>query len=352
MKNFYSKGFKIFTGLLTLMMVFVLSSCSKGKTPAGPISKTEVHLGTPCTITIYDNAPKDVFEKLFKRLTEIEDRMTINEGNSEVIAVNSKAGEDFIKVSEDTFYVIKTGKEYSRLSGGRFDITVGPLVKLWNIGPENPNPSVPAPKEINQAKSLIDYNKILLDEGGKRVMLKDKGMKIDLGGIAKGYAADECIRILKESGVKHAIVNLGGNVFTLGKKLDGNDWNIGIQDPFGERDKTIGVLKSSDKTIVTSGVYERYFEEKGKRYHHILDTKTGYPVENELVGISIITDKSINGDSLSTSVFSMGLRDGMKFVETQKDVEAIFMTKDYDVYITSGLKSIFTITNDKFKLKN
>lgn len=339
--------------LLLILLVSFLSACSNNAAPAEPLSKTEVHLGTPCTITIYDKASADVFDKIFKRLTEIEDKMTINKGtNSEVELVNSKAGVDYVKVSADTYNVIKTGKEYSGLSGGRFDITIGPLVKLWNIGPENPSPKVPAKSDIDAVKKLTDYNKILLNDAEKKVMLKDKNMKIDLGGIAKGYAADECIRILKENKVKHAIVNLGGNVFTLGRKLDGTDWNIGIQNPFGERDSYIGVLKASDKTIVTSGIYERYFEENGKRYHHILDPKTGYPVENELVGISIIADKSINADALSTSVFSMGLENGMKFVETQKNIEAIFITKDSEVYITSGLKDIFKLTDDRFKLKN
>jgi thiamine biosynthesis lipoprotein len=344
---------KLFIFLLTLILCIspLLTSCTKkASSSSEPISKTEFVLGTLCTVKIFDNAPESVLDKAFERLHEIENKMTINAQSSEIMSVNSKSGEDFVKVSEDTFYVVETGKYFSELSGGGFDISIGPVVKLWNIGTDNAR--VPSQAEIDAAKPLVNYKNILLDKSQKKIMLKQKGMIIDLGGIAKGYAADEVYRILKENGVKHAIINLGGNVFAMGSKPDGSDWKIGIQNPFSSRGEFIGTVNVKDKTIVSSGVYERYFEKNGKRYHHILDTKTGYPVDNSLVSVTIITNKSINADALSTSVFVMGLEKGMKFVENLDDVEAIFITKESKVYITSGLKNNFKITDNKFVLKN
>ncbi|MPN53414.1 FAD:protein FMN transferase [bioreactor metagenome] len=177
-------------------------------------------------------------------------------------------------------------------------------------------------------------------------------MKIDLGAIAKGYTADAVVEVLRENGVKSAIIDLGGNVFAIGNKPDGNAWKIGIQDPFDQRGKIVGVIEVKDKSIVTSGIYERFIEKDGKKYHHILSPFNGYPYDNEIAGVTIISDKSIDGDALSTAVFSKGLKGGMESVEKIKDIEAIFITKNKDVYITSGLKNNFTITKDEFKLIN
>jgi thiamine biosynthesis lipoprotein len=177
-------------------------------------------------------------------------------------------------------------------------------------------------------------------------------MQVDLGAIAKGYAADEVAEILKENGVQHAIINLGGNVLTIGGNMKGSPWRIGIQDPFNPRGEFMGIITIEDKTVVTSGTYERYFEQDGKRYHHILDPRTGYPAENEVASVSIITNKSMDGDGNSTSVLLLGLEEGMKFVESQEGVDAIFVTYDKKVYITSGLKDVFTVTNSQFTLMN
>jgi thiamine biosynthesis lipoprotein len=316
------------------------------------ISKTDLVLGTVVTINIYDHGSEKVVNKVFDKLKEIESKMTINGENSEVIGINDNAGKDFVKVSDETFYVIQKGKYFSELSKGRFDISIGTIVKLWNIGTEDAR--VPSQEEINTKKQLVNYHDVILNEEEQSVMLKQKGMILDLGGIAKGYAADAVAEILKENKVKHAIVNLGGNVFAYGNKLDGTPWKIGIQNPFSPREdrgKYIGVVNAANQTVVTSGVYERFLEKDGKYYHHILDPATGYPVENNLVGVSIIADRSIDADSLSTSAFSLGLEEGRKLIEAVDNVEAVFITKDQDVYITSGLKNNFQLTDTNFKLK-
>jgi thiamine biosynthesis lipoprotein len=306
-------------------------------------------LGTLCKITIYDNPSDVIFQKAFDKIRQIENEMSINLDTSEVININAKAGEEFVEVSEETFYVIKKGVYYSTLTKGLFDISIGPLVKLWDIGGNNPR--VPSSEEIEIAKSVINYNDVLLDEAGKKVMLKSKGMILDLGGIAKGYAADAVAEVLIENGVKHALINLGGNVLTLGTKLDGSNWRVGIQNPFSKRGEYVGVVEVVNQTVVTSGIYERYFKADDKHYHHILNPSTGYPYENNLAGITIITEKSIDADSLSTSAFALGLEEGYKFVEGIIGVEAIFVTTNYDVYVTSGLVNNFNITDGSFSIK-
>jgi len=263
-----------------------------------------------------------------------------------LINVNNAAGEGFVKVSEDTFEVIKKGLYFSSIYN-KFDITIGPVVKLWNIGFDNAR--IPEEKEIKSKLQLVNYKNVLLDEKENKVMLKEKGMIIDLGGIAKGYAADEAVKILKENGVEHAIVNLGGNVMTLGGRPDGKPWIIGVQHPFDKRGDYVGTVKVAGKTVVTSGIYERYIEKDGKIYHHIIDKATGYPVDNNLLSATIITDQSVVGDGLS-KVFGLGVEKGMEFVKTLENVEAIFITKDNKIYITPGLKENFEQTDKSFQL--
>ncbi|MCY6484850.1 FAD:protein FMN transferase [Clostridium aestuarii] len=339
---------KFFSIITCVLLIFVFTSCKK--TNVEPVAKSNIVLGTFCTVTVYDKVSTDVLEKVFDELSTIEDKMSINKDTSEVININSKSGLDYVNVSDDTFYVIQKGTYYSQLSNGKFDISIGPIVKLWNIGTDKAR--LPSTEEIKNKLPLVNHKNILINQAEKKVMLNKKDMRLDLGGIAKGYAADEAKKILKENGVNHAIINLGGNILTLGNKPNKSNWKLGVQNPFEPRGKYLGTLKVADKSVVTSGVYERYFEKDGKRYHHILNPKDGYPVTNSLVSVSIISDNSIDGDALSTTAFALGLNDGLKLIESLDNIDAIFVTKDSDIYISSGLKNIFEIKNDKFKLKN
>jgi len=344
-----NKKFKGIT--ICVLVVIMLTACAKKVVePVEPISKTDFLMGTVCTIKIYDKSSTKVLDKAFKRISEIEDTMSLNKDNSEVININNAAGEKPIKISDGTMKVLKEGLKFAGLTVGKMDITIGPLVKLWGIGTDAAK--VPSKEEIQAKKALINYKDLILDEKNKTAFLKNKGMIIDLGAIAKGYTADEVAEVLKDNGVEHAIINLGGNVFALGKNITGAPWKIGIQDPFTQRGEIIGMIEVDNKSIVTSGIYERYFEKDGKSYHHILSTSTGYPCDNSIAGVSIVSEKSIDGDALSTSVFSLGLEDGMKFVTNMEGVEGIFITKDKQVYITPGLKDNFKITNTEFTLKN
>lgn len=336
--------------LLLIFSLGILAGCSKNNKSSEPLSKSEILMGTVVTVTLYDSNDQKILDKVFNKVKELESTLSINENGTLVDEINQAAGSNPVKVDDDTYTVIKKGIEYSKLSNGLFDISVGPIVKLWSIG--LPEAKVPTQEEIDERLPLIGYNDVELNDKDKTIYLKRTGMMIDLGGIAKGYTADVISDMLTEEGVKSAIINLGGNVFAHGKKLNGDDWKIGIQNPFSERGGIVGTVTTSNKSIVTSGIYERYIEKDGVKYHHILSPTTGYPYENEIAGITIVSDTSTDGDALSTSVFAMGVENGMKFVNSIDGVDAIFVTKDNKVYITEGLKNIFTLSNSDFTLEN
>lgn len=332
----------------TFVFIFSKYNQSVSKKNSEPISKSDFFLGTVVDIKIYDKASEDIFKDVFSILDNIEKKMSINLKDSEISKINNNAGIKEVIVSPETLYVIDRGKYYSSLSNENFDISIGPLVKLWGIGSENPH--LPSSKELKAAIQLIDYNDILIDKNKSSVKLARKGMMLDLGGIAKGFAADEIARYLHTKGIENAIINLGGNVYAMGQNPALRPWNIGVQNPFDSRGKYIGILHIKNKTVVTSGIYERYFEKNGKKYHHILNPFTGYPVENSLASVSIVADKSIDADALSTTLFSLGIEKGSQLAESLDGVDAIFITKDKKVYITSGIKNIFEISDENFKL--
>jgi thiamine biosynthesis lipoprotein len=343
---------RLLTILLTVFLVVYFTGCStkNAEDSKDPVSKTEMFMGTVIKVTLYDHQSDEVMDKVFDKLKEIDDIVSINKKGTEIDEVNKNAGIKPAKMSDTSFDIISSGLKYSKLSNGDYDITVGPLVKLWSIG--LPEAKVPTQDEIDNAKKLIDYDKVQINEDTKEVYLEEKGMMLDLGSIAKGYAADEAVRVLKEAGVKRAIVDLGGNIFAMGSKSEDKGWTIGIQDPVELRGNALGSLEVKNKTVVTTGIYERFIEKDGVKYHHILNPETGYPYDTNISGISIIADKSIDADALSTLIFTKGLEDGLKMVDDMKNVEAVFVTNDKQVYITSGLKGNFKLLKDDFKLAN
>lgn len=339
--------------IFLITIVSILSGCANHK-GTNTVIKEEIYaLGTVIQIQIYDgdeDKAKKAIEESAKRIQEIENKMTVNQEKSEVIQINENSGKNFVQISPDTFYVIEKAKHYSDLTEGAFDLTIEPIVKLWGIGTEHAR--VPKQEEIDDLLDLVDYKDVILDKNTQQVKLNKKGQAIDLGAIAKGYTGDEVKKILKENGIKTAFVNLGGNVVTLGSKLDGSPWRIGVQNPLDERGKHIAVIEVVDETIVTSGNYERYFMENGKRYHHIIDPKTGYPAEAGIISSTIVTDASIDADALSTSVYVLGLEKGMGLIESLENVEAVIVTEDKKIYVTSGLKDRFKLENEEFQLAN
>ena len=339
---------KIVIFISLILMIFIVG-CST-KDVDNPISRTEIIMGTTVGVTLYENGSEEVLDKVFKRVQEIENLVSINKEETEIDKLNENAGISPVKLSDSSFEIIEKALYYSKLSSGGYDLTVGPLVKLWSIG--LPEAKVPTQEEIDEVIKNIDYTKVVLNKDTKEVFLSQKGMLLDLGSIAKGYAADEIVKILKEENINSAIIDLGGNIYALGFKEGNKNWKIGIQNPFDNRGKIVGSLEVSNKTVVTSGVYERYIEQDGQTYHHILNPETGYPYETDIAGVSIIADKSIDGDALSTLVFTKGLEKGLELVENIDGVDAIFITNNKEVYVTKDLKDNFKITNEEFILKN
>ncbi len=187
---------------------------------------------------------------------------------------------------------------------------------------------------------------------GKRLAKEAKGTRFLGSMLTKGYIADEIVEVLQENGVEQSIIDIGGNIYALGMKYGTDQWTIGIQNPLSDRGEIIGTIKVNNMSIVTSGIYERYIEEDGVKYHHILNPKTGYPYDTELEGVTIIADKSKDADALSTLVFTKDLQGGLEFVENHTGAEAIFITHDKEVYITSGVEDVFTITDTEFTIIN
>ncbi|WP_010252421.1 FAD:protein FMN transferase [Acetivibrio cellulolyticus] len=330
--------------LIILIMFAAISMTACGSSKSAPYEITDFAMGTVITQRIYNKNGEEIGKQVMDRIKKIESDMTITKAGGEINKLNNASGTDFVKLNEDAIFVLEKAKEFSEIGQGAFDVTVGPLVKEWGIFMDNP--SVPAKERINSLLSLVDYRSITIDKNRSMAKLEKSGQIVDLGGIAKGFAADEAMEIYWEQSVESAFISLGGNVVTLGGKPDGSPWKVGIRNPRGPEGSYIGIVGVKDKAVVSSGDYERYFEKDGVRYHHILDPKTGYPANSGLIGTTIISDFSIDADALSTATFVLGLEKGMDLIEKLDGVEAVFVTSDKKVYITEGLKDIFEFEDE------
>ena len=292
-------------------------------------------LGTLNTIQLFDDVPSDTLERAERRVQELDDRLSVYKPESEISLLNAAAGVKPVAISEDTMELLRAGKRFSAMTGGAFSLTTRPLSALWSINARCG--SVPSRVEIEQAARLVNDGDLMLDEQNHTAMLGKFGQAVDLGGIAKGYAADEVKRILKEGGVQNAIVNLGGTVAVLGDSR-----TVGIQHPDRATGISMGRLSLSDRAIVTSGDYERYFEVGGVRYHHILDPKSGYPASAGLRSVTLVGEHATALDALSTAIFAMGAEPGVRLAR-RFGIGAIFVTTELDVYCSDTLRSVFSL---------
>ncbi len=315
--------------------------------PAELYHASAFYLYTEVDISSYGQLPEAVYREIWDNLSAIDHKLSMNDAQSEIAQVNAAAGQRPVAVSADTYQLIKTALTYSAISDS-FDISIGGLVQLWGIGSERAH--LPEQTEIDAALQTIDYRNIQLDDAAQTVYLTEQHMAIDLGAIAKGYAADQTKQILRKHGVDKAIINFGGNILTIGSKADDGAWRIGIQNPTAPRGAYLGVLAITDQSVVTSGTYERFFESDGQRYHHILSTATGYPVDNALNAVSIIADSSTQCDALSTLIFAEGLAKGRQMIAEMDGVEAIFITKDNAVYLSDGIVDSFALKDTNYKI--
>lgn len=351
------KSHKYLTLLIVVLLLF--TGCTAAPNPtatptptAAPsnlkISDDAFMLDTYITITLYGTEDTSYFKEIFDTIDKLEKELSVHISTSELSLIKENAGIKPKKVSEDTFEIFEKAIIYSELSGGLFDITAGPLIDLWSIGTDKQR--VPSQEEIDATIPLIDYRKIVLNKDESTVFLKDKNMYADLGAIAKGFIADKTAEKILSLGINSAIVNLGGNVLLVGSKPDGSLFNVGIQDPDETRGGYLGILAAKNLSVVTSGDYERYFIQDGIKYHHILDPNTGYPTNNNIKSVSIITDTSIDGDALSTTVLLLGYEKGLALINSLDNVEAIFITKENEIFLTDGVKDSFKLTSEFYKI--
>lgn len=312
-----------------------------------PVSATAIKLNTAVTVTIYDSQDRELLTECMNLCDKYEKIFSRTASDSELYQLNHReltpvAGtEDTFQVSDPLAELIRKGLYYSELSEGAFDIAIEPLTSLWDFTAEDPQ--VPENRLIQEALTKCDYHNVSVSDNNE-VILKTEDTAIELGAIAKGYIADRLKDYLISQGVKSAIINLGGNVLCIGGKPDDSSFKIGIQKPFADRSETIAVMDIKDKSVVSSGVYERCFEQDGTLYHHLLNPRTGYPYDNGLIAVTIISDESVDGDALSTTCFALGLEDGMKLAESLDNVQAFFVTSDYEIHYTKDFQKEITVT--------
>ena len=308
-------------GLAAAAAVFLTSGCSA--VSSEPMTYTDTLFDSVISLQIYDKKDRDILEECKELCQKYDAMFSRTNEESEVSRINNAQGNP-VEVSPDTAKLVKKGLYYGKLSNGAFDITIGSVSRLWDFKAEAPAPQDQA--AIASDLTHVNYRKVVVE--GNTVTLQDPAAAIDLGAVAKGYIADRLKEYLKGEGVHHALINLGGNVLAVGDKPDGSPLHIGIQKPFDKSGIPLTSVRIDDKSIVTSGTYQRYFEKDGSLYHHILDAASGYPCNNGLASVSIITDSSLTADALSTTCFLLGPEKGMNLVNQLENVEAVFVDTD------------------------
>ncbi|QTQ11023.1 FAD:protein FMN transferase [Treponema parvum] len=318
-KNHSTVLYKTLFAAFSAAFLFLAFSCKRAESP-----QAELIFGTICSINAYEDGTKAVYDEIFARLRSIDALFSTTKPSSEIEKINAAAGVTGVEVSEEVIAVLKVALAFSRITDGAFDPTIGPVVKLWGINTEHER--IPEKEELDGALKLVGWKNVKID--GNTVFLPEKGMRLDLGGIVKGYAADAVTHILKDRKVACAVIDLGGNVYVWGQKKDKSLWRVGIKNPNDPEGEPKIVLSLPESTVVTSGVYERYFIEDGVRYHHIINPKTGYPENNELTSVSVICRSSIAADALSTSLFILGKEKGFQLIDRIVKSAASAASKD------------------------
>jgi thiamine biosynthesis lipoprotein len=348
-RNKKMKGCLLLLASLCLISFAGCNNINRQENESAPITKEAFKLNTIIQISIYDSKDEsildgamaicDKYEQIYSRTLETSELYRLNHRQ----LPNPSDNKDSFMVSKELADILEDGLYYSNISGGAFDITVEPITSLWDF--TSGEAIVPDKKAIQKAVSETGYQNMILD--GNIVTLKKDSTGIDLGAIAKGYIADRIKEYLLDQGVKSAIINLGGNVLTVGEKPNGEPFKVGIQKPFADRNEVAAFMEIEDLSVVSSGVYERYFKKDGVLYHHIIDPTTGYPYDNGLISVTIISPKSVEGDGLSTSCFALGLDKGMELINSLDDIYAIFITKDYVLHYSDGFRENITVTEVK-----
>ena len=310
-----------------------LTGCSAESSPE-PVQGTFFAMDTVMDFTIYGES--GLIDQSESLIASLESLVSVTDANSELYAINQTGSGTLTGKASS---LMEQALEICRRTDGALDLSIYPIVRAWGF--TTGSYQVPDEAEIQALLPLVDYRKIQYDAATGTVTLPE-GMEIDLGSVAKGYAGQLAAQMLREHGVQSALLNLGGNVQTVGAKPDGSPWQIGIKDPQGE--DAMMVLSVEDQAVVTSGGYERYFEQDGQTYWHIMDPSTGHPADSGLISVTIVGDEGVVCDGLSTALFVMGLEKAADLWAQSGDFEAVFVTASGEVYITEGLRDRFALT--------
>lgn len=332
--------FRLSGVLLFLLCIAMLTACQNSDENK-KVSKDIFAMDTYMTVTAYGKNAENGVNKAVDEINRLETVLSAEKQESDIYKLNETGSGT---LSTDTKNIVSKALEINKTTNGAFDISIYPLMVKWGFTTQKYN--VPSKNEISKLLKDVDSSKIIFDEKSGNIKLKEN-MKIDLGGIAKGYTSNRVMQIFKECGVKSGLVSLGGNVQALGTKTDGTAWQIAIENPDKSPDY-IGVVSVKDKAVITSGGYERYFEKNGKTYHHILDPETGYPAESGVKSVTIVSDDGTLADALSTSLFVMGKEKALDYWREHKnEFDTVLVEDNGDITITGGLEKIFK-SNFKF----
>ena len=296
-------------------------------------------MGASIHLTIFHEDAQNLLLQSEQLLHLYKNRFSANDADSELMEINLQAGKKAVKVHPELFELIELGKKHSIAANSYLNIAIGPLVQTWRIGFSDAK--LPSEEEIQRLLKITDPEEIVLNDSNREVYLSKEGMRIDLGALAKGYIADKLKEFLVEQGVQSGIIDLGGNILTIGENPTfQRPWRIGIQNPVLDRGEHVAVIEVSDASVVTSGIYERQLVVDGKTYHHIFDRTTGYPMETELASITIVAEKSVDCEIWTTRLFGQNPYDIIEEIEQQPGLEAFVITKNQKMMYTSGIQFV------------
>ncbi len=325
---------------LILLLVFSFiagSGCTSGEVE--PRQETRFLMDTTVTVSIFDQIPAEDAEQaltaVFAEMERIESLLSVHEPHSDVARINREAGK-MVAVAPETFQVVTTALEFSRFSGGAFDITIGPLRDYWKEVEEQ-HRELPEPAEVASLQELVDYRQVELDTELPGVRLVQEDMALDLGGVAKGYAVDRGAEVLRKHGLESAMVDAGGDIAVVGYRPGGEDYRIGVQHPRQEG-AVMAVLEISDTMVMTSGDYQRYIELEGQRFHHIIDPNTGYPARSGVISATVVGDRALEVDMMATALVVLGWERGQELLLEQDHLQGLLLGEDQDRWVSPGLE--------------
>lgn len=350
-------------GILTTLSLTACSSNSSSSSSNNsassnqPYTQTATMMDTVINLRATGPNAKAAVDEGMKKIDELDKMASTTITTSDVYKINAAAGKDYVKVHPEILKMVDFARKYEDLSNGAFDIAIGPIVNLWGIGTDHEK--LPSDSEIKALLPLLNYKDVIVDDANSSIKLEKPGMSIDLGGIAKGFAADEVLKIYNKYGIKNGLINLGSSsIYALGTNASNNPWAIGLKNPRDDKSTNyLGIIRISNQALSTSGDYERYFIKDGVRYFHEFDPNTGYPTKSGVMSVTLIIDSgvpdaSMLADTLTKTCFMLGPEKGMQIVDSIPGVSSEVTTTDHTVYTSKEFKKYFSNLNASYKLAN